>query len=422
MADPRHLLLIDSSGFCYRAYFAYPKTFDRKGRETHAVIGFMSMVWKMLGRVGEADPPTYGAAVFDAPGKTFRHKAFKDYKAGRSRPEGLEYQLPIIREAAHVLGLEPLEHKGFEADDVLATLATMAKTAGMRTTLVSVDKDMLQLVEDNVIEVVDPVKKVRVLTADVLVKFGVRPEQVPHVQALCGDSVDNIPGVMSIGDKTATKLIAQFGTIEQLIVALLQKPHLIGNPQRHYLLKEQKNLPLYLKLATLRRDVPLEVEWATLVPRPATRDHIKGMLKLLHAEDMLDRLFPEPGRARVMYRRVDPIDPKDAFVWWDKELWRPGQRVPDVPQCGFYKRTLVKLGAPVPVKIWREADVDQETGIRSSMERLYCDVNGERADANSAWGYCCAHPITEKAYHAMKPLKRTEALKPSDPMKWPLKG
>jgi 5'-3' exonuclease len=416
----KHLLVIDSSGFCYRAYFAFPRSVDKKGRETHAVIGFMSMVYKMMGRVGDADPPTYAAAVFDAPGKTFRHKIFKEYKANRSRPEGLTYQLPMIREAAHVLGLEPLELKGYEADDVLATLAAMAKGAGMRTTIVSGDKDMGQLVEDEIIEIVEPMQKVRVLAVDVAKKFGVEPRLVPHVQALCGDAVDNIPGVDTIGPKTAARLIAKYGTIEALLTALKDTPHAFGQQQLFWLNKHRKLLPTYLDLATLRTDVPLTVVWEDLVPRTATRGHIRDMLRLLDAEDQLDRLFPEPGRPRIVFRRVDPMDKDEALAWWRKELKHPGQKVPDLPQVGFYRRRLVKGGEYVGGRIWREPDLDRETGIRSSQERLLCEVNGERSDASGQWGYFCSNPITEAAYAKLMKMPPKDAMKPIDWLRAPI--
>jgi 5'-3' exonuclease len=396
----RHLLLLDVSGFVYRAYHALTPTATKAGQETHAVTGFMSMCWAMLGRAGEADPPTHAVAVFDAPGKTFRHKAFEGYKSNRKpQSESLRTQFLMIREAANVLGLEAIEKKGFEADDVLATLATMAKAQGIRTTIVSGDKDLLQMVEDGVIDVIEPIKRVRMSEADVMKKFGVVPRLVPHVQALSGDPVDAIPGVPGVGIKTAAKLIRRFGDIRVLMQMLNDGAawHTISQPALSRALHHaRKDIPLYLKLTTLRRDVPLDIDWDDLRPREVTYSTVQLFLRALEAEHLMDAMFTV-REGQIVFRRVERMH-QDQTLWWCRELVAPGQNVTDTPQVGFYKRRLIRGGDWCAARIWREPDVDIETGERSAKERLLCEVNGKRRDPMQEWGFLCSQPISEAEY------------------------
>lgn len=225
----KHILLIDASGYAHAAFHAAPRTFskERNGQSipTGAIIGFMSMIWRLLNEA-QADMPTHGAAVFDAPGLTFRHKLYKRYKANRNRSEELSVQLPIMREVSRVLGLEAVEREGFEADDVIATLASCARRAGIRVTIVSRDKDMAQLVRAEVpeVEIVDPFERVRRCVPEVIDKFGVPPMQVPDVQALTGDAVDNIPGMPGIGPKKAAALVRKFGNLNGILRAAKHPP------------------------------------------------------------------------------------------------------------------------------------------------------------------------------------------------------
>lgn len=393
-----HLLLIDSSGFAYRAYHGTAPRMRSDGMPTHCITGFMSMLWSMLGRAESADPPTHAAAVFDAPGKTFRHRLSPDYKAGRTRPDGLSVQLPFLRDAARVLGIEAVELKGFEADDVIATLATMAKAAGVRTTVISVDKDLAQLIEDGVIEMVDPDKRVRVTAADVMTKFGVPPHLMNHMQALAGDAVDGIPGVPGVGPKTAAGLIRRFGDVHALVKALDNgTANITKAALRSALRHHRKDIPGYLKLTTLRRDVPLGIQLDTLRVRVADRSQIAAMLQKFEAADLLQTVF-RLTEGKVMYRVVDPIK-GDPLFWWKGEIARPGQKIPDDPQCGFYRRRLVRGGDYVAARIWRETNHDQDGGQRK--ENLLCEVNGERCDPLDQWGRLCTQPIAEAVYKKM---------------------
>jgi 5'-3' exonuclease len=392
-----HLLLFDANGFAHRAYHAMaPSTRASDGMPTNAVLGFMNILWRTLGRAS-ADPFTHAATVFDAGGKTYRHTVYKDYKANRTPKEALNVQLPLMREASRSLGIEPMEVEGFEADDVLATLARMAKERGARTTIVTVDKDLAQLVEDGVVEIADPIKHVRLMAKHVEEIWGVQPDQVTFLQALMGDSADNIPGVQGVGAKTALEIVKRFTSIGHMIEAL-DGPAPRGISRRIWfaLRKARPMLPIYHKLVTLRSDVPMTIVWDTFVPQTVTKDHLLDFLRLLEAENRFDNLF---GQDQRLFRRAEPIP--DPYAWWRAELKRPGQRIPEDPQCGWYKRRLVRKGPYVACRIWREPEVDFETGRPSGKDTLNCEVAAERADAMNHWGYLCRTPISEADYKHM---------------------
>lgn len=391
-----HLLILDCSGFIYRAYHARPPSTRRDGLHTHAILGFMSITWNLIGRAA-ADPFTHVAACFDSRGKTFRHKLFPAYKGHRVRHESLDEQLPLTREAARMLGLEPVELEGWESDDVIATLAAKAKAAGIRATIVSQDKDFAQCVEDGVIEIADPVKHIRILSKHVEKVWGVAPARVPDLQALMGDAADNIPGVDGIGPKTALDIVKRYTDFDALMAAL-DGPAPRGITPRIWsaLRKERPNLPIYRELAVLRTDVPLDIDFAKLVPDQVTRMHIMDMLRVLEAENQFDNLFGQDPR---LFRTVEPA--ADPYAWWRTELKRPGQKVPEDPQCGFYKRRLVQNGPYVAARIWREPETDFETGKRTGKDTLACEVAKERADPMSQWGYLCRAPIADVDYRFM---------------------
>lgn len=366
------------------------------------------MLSRLLARAGE-DPFSHAAAVFDAPGPTFRHKLFPKYKAARERPDDLRDQLPLMREAARSMGIEPIEHIGFEADDVIATLASMAAMVGRRCTIVTVDKDFGQLVVDDVIELVDPVKRVRVREKDVVEAFGVMPALVPDVQALCGDAVDNIPGVDGIGLLKAAAIIRTHGSLDDLFRDMRQGKFMTTPSIRSAMQRARKNIPLYRKLATLRRDVPLKIDWEEFRPRRFERSHGRDILRALEAEHMFGQIFGDRTDQK-MIRVVEHVH--DAFEWWREELLAPGQPVNSFPQCGFFSRRLMKDGAPVGGRIWREAEIDFITQRPTGMDMLLCDVDGKRRDPFDQWGYLCMSPLSERAYRALcgKVAKSRETL------------
>ncbi len=203
-----HVFLVDGSSYIFRAYHALPPL-NRKsdGLQVNAVLGFCNMLWKLLRDMPADNRPTHLAIVFDKSEITFRNKLYPDYKAHRPpAPDDLIPQFALIREAVRAFDLPCLEQGGFEADDLIATYARQAGERGSTTTIVSSDKDLMQLVTDKVV-MYDTMKDRRIGIPEVIEKFGVPPEKVVEVQALAGDSTDNVPGVPGIGVKTAAQLI-----------------------------------------------------------------------------------------------------------------------------------------------------------------------------------------------------------------------
>jgi DNA polymerase-1 len=251
-----HLYLIDGSGYLFRAYHALPPlTRKSDGLPTGAVSGYCNMVWKLLEDMKGGDRPTHLAVVFDAGAVTFRNKLYDKYKANRPPPpEDLIPQFPLVRDATRAFGVSCVEQKNYEADDLIATYARLAREVGARTTIVSSDKDLMQLVVDGKVELFDTMKNKRIGSAEVMEKFGVPPSKVIEVQALAGDSTDNVPGVRGIGVKTAAELINLYGDVE----TLLKRAGEIKQPKRREtLLENADNARISKKLVTLDDKAPL---------------------------------------------------------------------------------------------------------------------------------------------------------------------
>ncbi|MBH0183136.1 MAG: hypothetical protein HP490_16070 [Nitrospira sp.] len=207
------LYLIDGSAYIYRAFFALPALNNSKGLQTNAVYGFTTTLLKII----RERHPDGIAVAFDEKGPTMRHEEFKDYKAQRPpMPDGMKSQIPYIHRIVDALAIPGLRQAGYEADDLIGTLARKAEQAGYDIVIVTGDKDMFQLLTPHV-RIYDPVKDKWSGEAECRERFGVEPARVVEIMGLMGDASDNIPGVKGIGEKTAMKLIAQFGTIEELL-------------------------------------------------------------------------------------------------------------------------------------------------------------------------------------------------------------
>ncbi|MEN0653100.1 MULTISPECIES: DNA polymerase I [Hyphobacterium] len=213
-----HLYLIDGSGYIFRAYHALPPLTRSDGTPVGAVQGFCNMLWKLLEDLKGEDQPSHLAVIFDHSGKSFRNDLYDQYKANRPpAPEDLVPQFPLIRDATRAFGVPCVELENYEADDLIATYTRQAREAGARVTIVSSDKDLMQLIEDGQVTLFDTMKNKRIDSEGVREKFGVTPDKVIEVQALIGDSVDNVPGVPGIGPKTAAELIETYGDLETLL-------------------------------------------------------------------------------------------------------------------------------------------------------------------------------------------------------------
>jgi DNA polymerase I len=282
-----HVFLVDGSGYIFRAYHALPPI-NRKsdGLQLNAVFGFCNMLWKLLRDMKE-DKPTHLAVVFDKSEKTFRTQMYPDYKAHRpDPPDDLRPQFKFIREAVNAFDIPCLEQDGFEADDLIATYVREACAAGATATIVSSDKDLMQLVNDRVV-MFDTMKDKKIGRAEVIEKFGVPPEKVIEVQALIGDSTDNVPGVPGIGVKTAAQLIGEYGDLETL---LARASEIKQDKRRQSLIDNAEKARLSKKLVTLDDHVKLDVPIGDLAVHEPDHKRLIGFLKAMEFNALMRRV------------------------------------------------------------------------------------------------------------------------------------
>ena len=298
LAKGDHVFLVDGSSYIFRAYHALPPL-NRKsdGLQVNAVLGFCNMLWKLLRDMPPDNRPTHLAIIFDKSEITFRNKLYPDYKAHRPpAPDDLIPQFPLIREAVRAFDLPCLEQGGFEADDLIATYAREAGERGATATIVSSDKDLMQLVTDKV-TMFDTMKDRRIGIAEVIEKFGVPPEKVVEVQALAGDSTDNVPGVPGIGIKTAAQLIVEYGDLETLLLRASE----IKQPKRREALIENAE-----KARVSRQLVLLDDKVALDVPLDELAVHEPDPRKLLAFLKAME--FSTLTRRVADYSQIDPAD------------------------------------------------------------------------------------------------------------------
>ena len=284
-----HLVLIDGSGFIFRAFHGLPPMTRPDGTPVNAVLGFTNMLWKIL-RDSEAE---YFAVIFDTARKTFRSDIYPEYKAHRPPPpDELIPQFDLVREATQAFNVPSLEMRGYEADDLIATYTRLAREAGMHVTIVSSDKDLMQLVEDHQVVMLDHFKNREIDAEGVQEKFGVGPERVIDVQALAGDSSDNVPGVPGIGVKTAAQLINEYGDLD----ALLARAEEIKQPKRRQNLIDHADLARVSRdLVTLRQDVPDLEPLENLAMREIEPETLMAFLKEQGFNSAITRIGSQLG-------------------------------------------------------------------------------------------------------------------------------
>jgi len=293
-----HVFLVDGSGYIFRAYHALPPL-NRKsdGLQVNAVLGFCNMLWKLLRDMPEDNRPTHLAIIFDKSEVTFRNKLYPDYKAHRPpAPDDLIPQFSLIRDAVRAFDLPCLEQGGFEADDLIATYARLAGERGASTTIVSSDKDLMQLVTDKV-TMYDTMKDRRIGIAEVIEKFGVPPEKVVEVQALAGDSTDNVPGVPGIGIKTAAQLIVEYGDLEQL---LFRAGEIKQPKRREALIENAEKARISRQLVLLDDKVALDVPLDDLAVHEPDARKLVAFLKAMEFSTLTRRVAD--------YSQIDPSD------------------------------------------------------------------------------------------------------------------
>ena len=298
----RHLYLIDGSGFVFRAFHALPPLTRPDGTPVNAVLGFTNMLWKIL-RGTDAD---HAAVIFDTARQTFRNEIYEAYKANRGEtPEELIPQFPLVREAAGAFNLAAVELDGFEADDLIAAYAEAARAEGARVTIVSADKDLMQLVEGGSVIMYDYFKNREIGPDQVRERFGVGPERVVDVQALAGDSTDNVPGVPGIGVKTAALLINDYGDLDHL----LERAGEIKQPKRRQNLIEHAEMArLSRTLVTLRRDTPLPLPLAALARKQPDPGALRAFLLENGFKSVATRLAAESGEAAPAEDDAEPAE------------------------------------------------------------------------------------------------------------------
>jgi DNA polymerase-1 len=293
---PVRLWLIDASAYIFRAYHALPPlTRKSDGLPVGAVQGYCNMLWKLLRDMKGTDGPTHLAAIFDHSEKTFRNTLYPDYKANRPpAPEDLVPQFGLVRQATAAFGVHCVELAGYEADDLIATYANLARAAGGEAVIVSSDKDLMQLIGNGVV-MYDPMKDRRLAEEAVFEKFGVTPDKVVEVQALIGDSVDNVPGAPGIGPKTAAQLILEYGDLE----TLLARAGEIKQPKRRETLIEYADqIRLSRRLVTLACDVPAPEPIQDFIVRDPDPDTLSAFLEEMEFRSLARRVGGaglEPG-------------------------------------------------------------------------------------------------------------------------------
>jgi DNA polymerase-1 len=318
-----HFYLIDGSGYIFRAYYALPPlTRKSDGLPTGAVSGFCSMLFKLLedSKSNEnLQKPTHFAVIFDSARKTFRNEIYSDYKANRAEaPDDLAPQFEYIRKSVLAFNLPSVDLLNYEADDLIATYVDQILKAGAKVTIVSSDKDLMQLYKKGV-RIFDPMKNKFINEEDVFKKFGVDASKVIDVQALAGDSSDNVPGVPGIGVKTAAELINKYGTLDKL----LKSTHEIKQNKRRETLIENKDKALISKeLVTLKHDAPVDRELSEFKLKEIDKDKLYEFLREMEFNRLLSSVISAYGEPNLIpknekkenIKRAEPINNKNYHL------------------------------------------------------------------------------------------------------------
>lgn len=325
MENKKRIFLVDGYGFIFRAFHSLPPLTRKDGLPVGAVYGFINMMTKLLKMVEDHSYQNYLALVFDSGRETFRNKLYSEYKANRPEaPEELKKQFPIMREVADALNIKALEQVGYEADDLIATYAKIASRENSEVIIVSSDKDLMQLVNDKV-KMFDPLKNVNIGRDEVIKKFGVPPEKVIDMQAMIGDSSDNIPGIPGIGPKTALELITEFGSLD----AVLENASKIKQKKRSEVVQNNKEMALLSrKLVTLDSDVPVTTEFSELEVKKIDYQKFIEFLKKYEFHSLLSKIegISKEAAPRVLEDRkptnseIKKFETEEALESFIKEI------------------------------------------------------------------------------------------------------
>ena len=377
-----HLHLIDGSAYIFRAYHALPPlTRKSDGLPVGAVSGFCNMLDRYLEGQSGPDAPTHAAVIFDKGSHTFRNEIYSEYKANRdAMPEDLRPQIPLTRDATRAFNIACEEVEGFEADDIIATLACRARDAGARVTILSSDKDLMQLVGDGV-EMLDPMKNKRMGRDEVLEKFGVGPERVVDVQALAGDSVDNVPGAPGIGIKTAAQLINEYGDLD----TLLARAEEIKQPKRRQtLMEKQEQILISRRLVQLDCNMELPFDFADLEVRDPDPEPLLEFLNLMEFRTLTRRIADRFGLDAPALPDVAPVA-------------EAGPETPETPSFAEARYDTVSDLATLQDWVARATDaghvaIDTET---TGLNEMTADLVGVSLCIEA--GHACYVPLIHRA-------------------------
>jgi DNA polymerase-1 len=387
-----HLYLVDGSSYIFRAFHVLPGLTNKFGLNVGAVYGYTTMLWKLAGDLNKEDGPTHLAVILDASESTFRNKMYDQYKANRPPPPPeLVPQFPLIRDATRAFSIPCIEEEGLEADDIIACYAKAALEQGWQVTIVSSDKDLMQLIEPPAegrggLDMLDTMRDRRIGEEQVIEKFGVPPGQLGDVLALMGDSVDNIPGVPGIGPKTASKLIQEFGDLESVLEAAAgMKP----SKMRDNLIEHADKARLSRELVRLICDSPLPEPLDSLMLTGIPEDPLREFLEHHGFRTLLTRLGahmqppaaapvqaevrPEPKIDRSVYETVTS---EEALDGWIAEARKKGLVALDTETDGYDCVTAKLVGISLAVECGRACYIPLEHGGH--------DLLSERPDQLSA--------------------------------------
>ncbi|MDB9746442.1 DNA polymerase I [Candidatus Pelagibacter sp.] len=390
-----HFYLIDGSGYIFRAYYALPPlTRKSDGLPVGAVSGFCSMLFKLLEDSKSSEnlqKPSHFAVIFDAARKTFRNEIYSDYKANRSEaPDDLVPQFEYIRKSVVAFNLPAVDLPNYEADDLIATYVEQILAKGAKVTIVSSDKDLMQLYKKDV-RLFDPMKNKFITSEDIITKFGVGPEKVIDVQSLAGDSSDNVPGVPGIGVKTAAELINKYGTLEKL----LNNAHEIKQNKRRETLIENKNKAIISKkLVTLMKDAPVERKIEEFQLKKMDKEKLYKFLREMEFNRLLSSAISTYGRPELEENLIEAI---------------PKQKQQDVNKKNYHLIT-------------NEDEIDEWINEAEESGELAIDTETSSLDAHQAdligislstkIGKACYIPIGHKFKGCLKKENVIKKLKP----------
>ena len=390
-----HFYLIDGSGYIFRAYYALPPlTRKSDGLPTGAVNGFCNMLFKLLEdskSENNLQKPTHFAVIFDAARKTFRNEIYSDYKANRSDPpEDLAPQFEYIRKSVIAFNLPSVDLINYEADDLIATYTQQILEKGAKVTIVSSDKDLMQLYKKDV-RIFDPMKNKFITPEDINNKFGVDPKKVIDVQALAGDPSDNVPGVPGIGVKTAAELINKYGTLEKL----LDKANEIKqNKRRETLIENKDKAIISKKLVTLKKDVPIKISLKDFKLQEIDKDKLYKFLREMEFNRLLSSVISTYGEPKLSSQNIDSNAKEKQQTISKKNYYL----IKDINEIDKWLQEAEEAG---------ELAIDTET---SSLDAHQADLVG--ISLSTKIGKACYIPIGHKSKGCLKNELVIKKLKP----------